>query len=223
LGVLHISGSDDPDSVASVVGIDGASRNNDRLAGVVHTLQVRKHFVETHRDEANNVLTKHPTRSGFRYDACHFSPEVAVILLASSLPGVTVRLARETAGKQSCSPVVSTVEVLHVLDDGDVGPMFSEDSSRERFPFAKGDCFKSGPSGGEGESPDAGEEVEMGSSVFTHLTPFRFEIFAPRLATNCSLRSITISRSSTSAWSASEGLIRMAYFFGIPSSKRFPG
>src|SRR5262245_52058994 len=94
LGVAH-----NPHSVSSVFGIDGASWNNKRLAFVTFTFQVRKHSVEFHVDDSSNVLTKHPSGSGFRYNSEHFRPEVAVIFRASSLPGLGKWLARKPSGK----------------------------------------------------------------------------------------------------------------------------
>jgi hypothetical protein len=50
--------SHNPNSVASVSGIDGASWNNKRLDGVTRSFQVRKTTVEFQIDDASNVLAK---------------------------------------------------------------------------------------------------------------------------------------------------------------------
>jgi hypothetical protein len=91
-GVAH-----NRDSISSVWGIDGTSRNNNRLAGVTDSFQVRKHLVERQRDDSSNVLTNNPTGSDLLYNSKHFRPEVTVIFLASSLPGCTEWLARKSA------------------------------------------------------------------------------------------------------------------------------
>jgi hypothetical protein len=80
-----------------VWGSDGTSRDNKRLDFVTDTLQVRYTFVESHIDEAVNILTNDPTGPDFRYDTEHFRPECTVIFLALSLPGNAERLAGETS------------------------------------------------------------------------------------------------------------------------------
>src|SRR5690606_35230815 len=76
-----------PKPIASVRGIDGDSRNNKRFPGVAKSFQVRKHVVEAQRDVPSNVLANNPTRPELAYKPSKFRPEVAVISLASSLPG----------------------------------------------------------------------------------------------------------------------------------------
>jgi len=56
--------------------------------------QVIKHVVETQSDVSKNIFENNPTGSDLLNDADNFWPEVAVIFRASSLPGVTERLAR---------------------------------------------------------------------------------------------------------------------------------
>jgi hypothetical protein len=94
-----------PNAVSSVLGSDGDSRNNKRPAGVADSFQVRKHTVEAHRDEASNILSKHPSRSDRLDSSKHRRPEVTVICLAFSLPGQTERLAGETPGNERCSAI----------------------------------------------------------------------------------------------------------------------
>jgi hypothetical protein len=95
LGVGH-----NPHPVASVRGVDGASRNNNRPRGVADTFQRSKTIVERHIDDSSNILTKHPTGLKFRNNAQHLRPEETVIRLASSLPGTTEWLAGKTAGNE---------------------------------------------------------------------------------------------------------------------------
>ena len=86
-----------PDAFALVRGINTDSRNSERLAGVVACFQVRKHIVERHLDDASNVLTNDPSGPALADDAAHLRPEVAVIRLASTLPGDAEGLAGEAA------------------------------------------------------------------------------------------------------------------------------
>jgi hypothetical protein len=52
-----------------------------------------------HREDSSNVLTNEPIGLDFVNAAVHVRPEVAVIALASSLPGDTERLARKAASE----------------------------------------------------------------------------------------------------------------------------
>jgi len=72
---------------------DGASWNNKRPAGVARVFQVRKHVIEAHADVPSNVFSNDPSGPEFVHEPHKFWPEVAVIFLASSLPGCGERLA----------------------------------------------------------------------------------------------------------------------------------
>jgi hypothetical protein len=100
-----------------VPGIDTASWNNKRPAGVAECFQVRKHRVEFHVDDASNVLSKNPSGFCFRDNAEHFRPEVTVICRAFSLPGAAERLARKSPCDEADSGEVSAVEGSDVADD----------------------------------------------------------------------------------------------------------
>jgi hypothetical protein len=76
-----------------VRGIDGASRNSKRPAGVFTAFQVRKHSVEAHRNVSSNILSNEPTGPAFSQEPIHFRPEVAVIFRAALLAGDTEGLA----------------------------------------------------------------------------------------------------------------------------------
>src|SRR6185369_16249364 len=73
-----------PNSVSSVSGVDGTSRNNKRLAGVTDSFQVRKHTVEFHADDSKNIFTNDPSGPGCLDNFKHRRPEMAVICLASA-------------------------------------------------------------------------------------------------------------------------------------------
>jgi hypothetical protein len=131
----------DPDSVPSVRGADGASWNNDRLNLVTDSLEVPTDPVKDncvlvfstrtvigvalhasitlsdfHAPDSSNVLTNDPSGPGFLYDSEHFRPEVAVIVLAKSFPGAGKRLAWKSPGKESCAPEPGSVEGPDVGD-----------------------------------------------------------------------------------------------------------
>jgi len=76
-----------------VRGTNGASWNNKRPAGVTLSFQVRKHVIEAHADVPSNVFSNDPSGPEFVHEPHKFWPEVAVIFLASSLPGCGERLA----------------------------------------------------------------------------------------------------------------------------------
>jgi hypothetical protein len=97
---LFIFARNDPDPVAAVLGIDGTSWNNKRLAGVARTRQVRKHCVEPQSDVASNIFTNDPS-GPVCFDAIkHFRPEPAVIVFAAALPGIRLALARVSAANK---------------------------------------------------------------------------------------------------------------------------
>ena len=158
-----------PYSVSLVSGIDGDSWYTERLHGISQAFQVRKHAVEAQRFEPSNVLTKRPSGSCLRYNSTHFSPERAVIVLASSLPKLTVWLARKSTCKKCDSFVVFTVEVMDVFDARDSPPVSFEDSLAESVLLAERDRLISRPSCGDGEPPDSTEEVEVCFCFFIHL------------------------------------------------------
>jgi hypothetical protein len=83
-----------------VLGIDGASWNNKCLAGVTRIFQVRKHLVEFHIDDSNNIFANDPKRLHLPYNSKHLRPEKTVIFRASLVPGDTEWLARESAANK---------------------------------------------------------------------------------------------------------------------------
>jgi len=97
--------SHNPDSIPSVRGVDGASWNNDRFDFVTFRFQISVHLVECHVDDPSNILTNDPSWPCLAYDSEHFRPEIAVICLASLLPGNAEWLAGESACEKSDSCV----------------------------------------------------------------------------------------------------------------------
>lgn len=142
-------------------GSDGASRNNDRPAGVADALHVRNTTVEFHRDDARHILANDPSGPGSFNNGNHRRPEEAVIARASALPGKTERLAWESSGENSCPCVAFAGEGSHVVMDRHVWPVFSQDALGIRLALAEGDGTESGPSSGKGKSSDAAEQVNV--------------------------------------------------------------
>ena len=148
-------------------GVDGTSRNNKRLDGVILAFQVSAHLVERHIDDPSNVLANNPSGPEIRDNSKHFRPEVTVILLASSLPGNGKRLTGESARNNvNCSQSCLFIETLlrqraDVPPARHVRPVFFQNLCRVVRPLALSDGGKSGPLGGKVKSPDAREEGEM--------------------------------------------------------------
>jgi hypothetical protein len=120
-GVCH-----NPEPIPPVSGIDGASRNNKRFAGVAESFQVSQHVVEAHRDVASNVFANSPTRPELPYKPSKFRPEMAVISRASTLPGKTEWL----AGIPSCDDVnrsnAIASQLPHVAVNGNARPVLRQ-------------------------------------------------------------------------------------------------
>ena len=113
--LLAFTVGNNPNSVSSVQGVDGTSRNNKRLAGVADAFQVRKHRVEFHADDSSNVFANNPRGPNFPYNSQHFMPDRTVIIFASALPGDAKRLARESAGNNvNGSGELAAVKVFDV-------------------------------------------------------------------------------------------------------------
>lgn len=98
---------------------------------------------------------------------------MAVILLASLLPGDTERLAGEpSANKVNCGEVVRS-DFPHVSVSLDVGPMFFEDSVAEviylHLPFA----LHSGPFKAKVEPADPREEGTKDETHSAYRLPIR--------------------------------------------------
>jgi len=114
-----------PEAVATVLGIDGTSRNNKRLRGVTPSRQVRKHSVEAQRDVPSNIFKQTPSRPDGSHDPIHFRPEMAVIFRASALPGVGKRLAGVSPANNVNWSVLMALQRPHVLMDWHVRPMLA--------------------------------------------------------------------------------------------------
>jgi hypothetical protein len=136
--------------VSSVAGADGRSWYKKRLRGVTSPPQVSKHVVEAQSDVSSNIFTNKPTGSDLLKDSHNFRPEMAVIFRASSLPGVTERLAWVSGGNNvNCSNATPLqllpCEVSNIVDDRDMRPMFPNDTLTVRLALAKHHCLHTRP------------------------------------------------------------------------------
>jgi hypothetical protein len=116
-----------PDPLPEVRRIDGTSRNTQRCCFVTETFQVRKHLVEPQVDEPRHILTKEPIGPENGETADHFRPEIAVIILALSLPGTTEWLARKSSANKVNGLDELPIDAPDVVVTGDVRPVFFED------------------------------------------------------------------------------------------------
>jgi hypothetical protein len=140
-----------------VVGIDTASWNNDRLDFVTFFFQIKKHLVECQADDSNNILTNNPSWPCLLYDSEHLRPEIAVIVLASPLPGITERLAGKSSCEKSDSSICRAIERFDVSVDWHIWPMIFEDCLCVWFVVAESNGFESSPFSGKSKSSDSAE------------------------------------------------------------------
>jgi hypothetical protein len=126
-----------PDPVASVRCVNGDSRNNKRPCGVACAFQVRKHLVEAQCDVASNVFSKHPSGPEFFDKPQILRPEVAVIIRAFTLPGVTEWLARVSAANNVNWSNVRPLECPNIAVTGNVRPVLFQDALTKRVDFAE--------------------------------------------------------------------------------------
>jgi hypothetical protein len=148
-----------------VGGVDGTSRNNERLRGVASSLQVRKHLVEAHADVTSNILKQAPSGPECADNRKHVRPEVTVILRAASLPGEGKRLAWVSAANKVNCGELCAVESLDVSPARDAGPVFCENAVaiviNLHLPGARHtSAFKS-----KREAADASTHVEEGHHI----------------------------------------------------------
>jgi hypothetical protein len=122
------------------------------------SLQVRKHIVEAHADVPSNVLSNDPRGPEFSHEPTKFRPEMAVILLASSLPGCGERLAWVSpANNVNCSNV-RPFQFSNIFIARNIGPMFGKNLAGEFFNLAKSHRLKAaGAFKSKAEASDARE------------------------------------------------------------------
>lgn len=133
LGVGH-----NPDSIPSMYGIDGRSRNNKRPHGVAAVFQVRKHTPEAQTDVPSNILSKHPRGPEFVHEPVHFWPDPAVIRLAPALPGNTFGLAWVSAANNGHWSDILTLQLSYIIETRNIRPMFGEHATGKLLDLAEG-------------------------------------------------------------------------------------
>jgi hypothetical protein len=158
---VAVAVANNPDPEPLVRCPDGKSRNNKRPAGVAEGSQVRKHIVEAHADVPSNVLSKDPSGPEFVHDPTHFWPEMTVIFLAASLPGMAKWLARISAANNVNSSDILAPQFLYVLVDRHARPMLCQHAPAEGIDLAE----RHGPEAtraleAEREATDAAEQVQ---------------------------------------------------------------
>jgi hypothetical protein len=162
LGVGH-----NPNPIPEVPGVDGDSWNNKRLDLVTRVFQVNKRLVEFHVDEPRHVFTNNPSGPDDFDNLEHCRPEVAVIVLASSLPSVGKGLAGKSSGEDGdlSSKPGKTGSGSDVAKVGDSGPALLEHPAGVGLDFTEGEGAEAGPAGGERESSNSGKKVKVGEFI----------------------------------------------------------
>ncbi|GAA3967549.1 hypothetical protein GCM10022407_12180 [Hymenobacter antarcticus] len=100
-----------PNPVAPVRGVDGASWKYKRPDFKTFGFQVSQHTFEAQREVSSNVLTKKPAGPALCKKPTHFRPEPTVICRASALPGIAGGLARVASGNN-----VNSGRVVDIVD-----------------------------------------------------------------------------------------------------------
>lgn len=157
VGVGH-----DEDPVAPVRGIDGTSWNNKRPCGVARALQVIKHIVEPHRNVPSNIFSSDPSGPKFFGEAKHLRPEVAVICLASPLPGrrewlAGIAPANKVNWRNPSRFKARSIERTYIFETWNVGPMLPKDCAAEGIDFTRRNCLKTTAFKAEAKATDARE------------------------------------------------------------------
>jgi hypothetical protein len=144
-----------------VRGVDGASWNNKRPAGVAFAFQVRKHLVEAHVDVPSNIFSNDPTGPEGSHEPMHFRPEVTVIFRASSEPGHGKWLARIAPCDDVNRSGVICRQAPDIVEYRHIRPVFRQDLAWVFLDLAERHGFKAA-SGlkPEAEAADAGEQVQ---------------------------------------------------------------
>lgn len=111
---------------------------------------------------ASNVLANDPSRPDFSYEAIHFRPEVARIVVAALFSGDAKRLAGIAAADKVNSVDMFMVkspfcELFDVIVDRRSWPVLRKHLLAERFDFAESEGFHPGSFQAKGEPTDAGK------------------------------------------------------------------
>jgi hypothetical protein len=121
-----------PNPVAPVRGIDGASWNNKRFDFVTNSFQLKKQSFEDHalfKSKDSTHIFKHaPAGLNSSYNSKSFRPEPAVIFCAASLPGIACWLTRDSpANKVNCSEFCS-FDIFYISHPFNMRPVVRENA-----------------------------------------------------------------------------------------------
>ncbi|MDJ0836495.1 MAG: hypothetical protein QNK37_08250 [Acidobacteriota bacterium] len=125
--------------------------------------QIIKHTLECQAVEPNNVFSTDPSGPGARDNAKHLRPEVAVICLASPLPGGTEGLTRESSREQVDFVMVFSFHIVNVRDNGRQGPVLAQYLLCKWIDLTEGGHLMATPDHGRGQRKptDTREQVEV--------------------------------------------------------------
>lgn len=162
---------------------DRPSTDHERPCVVADFFQVSENPVSASSTQSRDVLNEAPRRAYSGDDPRQFLPETGACSSdPGTLPGGADVLAGESAGDEiDSSPKRLGVEGSHVVEDGDSRPVFGEDGSAEGIDFAEGDGADPDSFAREGESSDAGEQVEGRKSFISHTLSRRTQAVRFRL------------------------------------------
>ena len=126
-----------PAPLSLMGGLDGDSTEYENPDFVIFFRQIRYRAVEFHIDEPSNIFSNNISRDALFDDSKHFRPEVAVICLASLLPGLTEWLAGESAANNvNCSDFFS-IEFPYIRIHRHIRPVLVEYLGTERILLAE--------------------------------------------------------------------------------------
>ncbi|MDO7848677.1 hypothetical protein Q5H92_20090 [Hymenobacter sp. M29] len=155
-----------PNPVAPVRGVDGASWKYKRPDFKTFGFQVSKHTFEAQREVSSNVLTKKPAGPALCKKPTHFWPEPTVIFRASALPGIAGGLARVAGGNNvNLGRVVDIVDVQVLVG---VGEMLATNRVAERVYLAGPGGVDAGALRGQGEATNAVAKGSVRKGSRTH-------------------------------------------------------
>jgi hypothetical protein len=149
-----------PNPVAPVRGVDGASWKYKRPDFITFGFQVSQHTFEPQREVSSNVFTKKPAGPALCKKPKHFRPEPAVVCRASALPGVAGRLAGVAGGNNVNSGRMADIVDVQVLVG--VGKMAAADGVAERVYLAGPGGADAGAPGRQREAADAVAQGPVG-------------------------------------------------------------
>jgi hypothetical protein len=146
---------------ADVPRLEAASWKIEYPDFVAFALQVRYHRVEDSSSDSRHILSNNPSGPDCRNNAAHFRPEVTVICCAQSLPGDTVRLARESsANNVNCSEFV-TLHLSYVGYPPHVRPVFCQNAAAIVVNFHLTGALHAGPVKAQVKAADATKQRQV--------------------------------------------------------------